>query len=282
MNPTYQKNRIIMLNSVTDIQMNSFIITTEDGRLLVMDGGFAQDAENMLTWLRKITEEEVPHVDAWFISHPHKDHLTCLNEIMEHHRDEVQVDGLYYNFPSLQYLHAGDPNEHSPEEFWSLLPDFPTKSVILWAGDVYEFGGARVECLCSPSPEFNRALNHNVYNNTSCVLMLTLGGKKTLFLGDAGIEEGNKLLAMYAGTDKLKADYVQMAHHGQNGVTREVYEAIAPTGCIWCAPRWLWENDAGKGYNTHIFQTIVVRGWMEELGVKENYILMNGVQEIDL
>lgn len=278
MNKTYQKNRIIMLNSVTDIQMNSFLITTEDGKLIVMDGGFAKDAENMLSWLRKITGEDVPHVDAWFISHPHRDHLSCLNEIMEHHRDEVTVDALYYNFPSLQFLRDPDPTENTPADFWRVLPGFPTKSVILWAGDVYDFGAAHIECLCSPSPEFHS----NVYNNASCVLMLTLGGKKTLFLGDAGIEEGNKLLAMYAGTDKLKADYVQMAHHGQNGVTREVYEAIAPTGCIWCAPRWLWENDAGLGYNTHVFQTIVVRGWMEELGVRENYILMNGVQEIDL
>ena len=32
------------------------------------------------------------------------------------------------------------------------------------------------------------------------------------------------MLAMYAGTGKLKADYVQMAHHGQNGVERDFYE----------------------------------------------------------
>ena len=165
MNPTYCKNSIIMLDSVTGTQMNSFIITTEDGKVLVMDGGFAHD---------------------------------------------VTVDALYYNFPSLQYLHAGEPSEHSTDEFVRLLPGFPTKSVILWAGDVYEFGAARVECLCSPSPEFNRALNNNVYNNASCVLLLTLGGKKTIFLGDAGVEEGQKMLAMYAGTGKLKADYVQI------------------------------------------------------------------------
>lgn len=109
-----------------------------------------------------------------------------------------------------------------------------------------------------------------------------MGGKKTIFLGDAGVEEGQKMLAMYAGTGKLKADYVQMAHHGQNGVERDFYEAVAPTGCFWCTPRWLWENDAGKGYNTHGWKTIIVRGWMEELGVRENYVMMNGVQELDL
>ena len=34
MNPTYCKNSIIMLDSVTGTQMNSFIITTEDGKSL--------------------------------------------------------------------------------------------------------------------------------------------------------------------------------------------------------------------------------------------------------
>ena len=48
MNPTYCKNSIIMLDSVTGTQMNSFIITTEDGKVLVMDGGFAQDADNLI------------------------------------------------------------------------------------------------------------------------------------------------------------------------------------------------------------------------------------------
>ena len=80
----------------------------------------------------------------------------------------------------------------------------------------------------------------------------------------------------------MKADYVQMAHHGQHGVTKEFYEAVAPTGCFWCAPDWLWNNDAGLGYNTHCFKTVEVQGWMEELGVKEHYILMNGTQIVEL
>ena len=83
MNPTYCKNSIIMLDSVTGTQMNSFIITTEDGKVLVMDGGFAQDADNLIGWLKRVTGEEIPHVDGWFLSHPHLDHITCLNHIME-------------------------------------------------------------------------------------------------------------------------------------------------------------------------------------------------------
>ncbi len=88
--------------------------------------------------------------------------------------------------------------------------------------------------------------------------------------------------ALYAGTDKLRADYIQMAHHGQNGVDRRFYEAVAPTGCLWCTPDWLWNNDVGGGFNTHVFQAVTVRGWMDEMGVREHYVMMNGVQVLEL
>ena len=35
------KNELHMLHSVTDTICNSFLITTEDGRLIAVDGGFA-------------------------------------------------------------------------------------------------------------------------------------------------------------------------------------------------------------------------------------------------
>lgn len=158
------------------------------------------------------------------------------------------------------------------------LPLFADKVAILYGSDVYDFGGAHIDVLYTQNAE----IQCNYINNTSTIFMLTLGGKKILFTGDAGVEEGDRCLALYAGTDKLKADYVQMAHHGQNGVTREFYEAVAPSACLWCTPDWLWNNDAGRGYNTHCWQTIIVRGWMDELGVKEHYILKDGTQIIDL
>lgn len=273
------KNTIYQLNSVTNIQMNSYIITTEDGCVLVIDGGFREDAGNMLDYLRKITGAAVPHVDAWILSHAHKDHISCFLEIMEKHREAVDVAKVMYNFPSVQYCaREARGYDHAIEAFMTDLPLFADKVAILYGSDVYDFGGAHIDVLYTQNAE----IQCNYINNTSTIFMLTLGGKKILFTGDAGVEEGDRCLALYAGTDKLKADYVQMAHHGQNGVTREFYEAVAPSACLWCTPDWLWNNDAGRGYNTHCWQTIIVRGWMDELGVKEHYILKDGTQIIDL
>ena len=274
------KNTIYQLNSVTNIQMNSYIITTADGKVIAIDGGFRQDAENMLNYLRDITGQAIPHVDAWFFSHAHLDHISCFNEIVEKHWDKVSVDHVYYNFPSVQYcMQEGRGYDSAVEDFQKNLPIFADKVVTVYGFDTYDFGEAHIEILYSPNPE----IRGNWVNNSSVVFMLTLGGKKILFLGDAGIEEGNRILALYAGTDKLKADYVQMAHHGQGCVNRDCYAAIMPTYCLWPTPSWLWDNMGPGGYDTGIFGTVVTRGWISSLRcVKRHYLMTKGTQVIDL
>ncbi len=272
-------NTIHMLEGVTGTQMNSFIITTADGKVIVIDGGYDQDAENTINYLKNVTGQDVPHVDAWILSHPHMDHISAFLQIMETMPEAVDVAQLCYNFPSLQFITRNQPwADPCLARFYKDLPIFADKILIVSKGDTLDVGEAHFECLYSPNPE----LHMNVTNNASLVLMMTLGSKKTLFLGDAGVEEGDRMLECYKGTDKMKADYVQMAHHGQNGVEKRVYEAIAPTGCLWCTPKWLWDNDAGLGYNTHGWKTIEVQGWMADIGVKEHYVVMNGTQVIDL
>ena len=48
-------NAIHMLKSVTNIQMNSFIITTESGKVIAIDGGQRANAAYFLEYLRELT-----------------------------------------------------------------------------------------------------------------------------------------------------------------------------------------------------------------------------------
>ena len=271
------KNTIAQLNAVNGGQMNSHVITTEDGKIIVIDGGYRADAENLLSYLRRVSGCEIPHVDAWLLTHAHGDHIDAFDEIVEKHWDKLTVGKIYYNFPSAQFLLREKNYSKCILDFNRLLPVFADKIEIVYRCDEYDIGSAHVEILYSPNGELPGYIN-----NTSVVFMLTLAGKKILFLGDAEPEEGARLLALYKGTGKLKADYVQMAHHGQGGVEKDVYEEIAPKACFWCAPGWLWDNDAGNGFNTHCFKTVIVRGWMEELGVTEHYVLKDGLQVVEL
>ena len=67
-----------------------------------------------------------------------------------------------------------------------------------------------------------------------------------------------------------------MSHHGQAGATKELYEAVKPTICLWPTQEWAWNNDNGNGENSGPWKTLETRNWMEELGVKQNYIEKDG------
>ena len=271
------ENVMYMLDSTSNRQMNSFIVTTKEGGVIVIDGGYEFDAEKLIGKLKEITGKAVPHIDGWFFTHAHDDNISAFNKIMEENKGEVTFDRVYYNFPSTQFFDNYEPTEaHALKKFYANLPKFVDKICIVYQSDVYEVAGAKFEYLYTADPVYK----FNCINNSTSVFRITLGGKTVLFLGDLGVDAGKKLLAMHGGA--LKSDIVQMAHHGQNGVDFDVYEAIAPSCCLWCTPDWLWNNDAGLGYNTHCFKTIEVRGWMEKLGVKEHYVTKDGDQIIKL
>lgn len=257
-------------------QNQAQIIQTEDGRILVIDGGHYGESEALLAYLRTLTGMAVPHIDAWLLTHPHEDHIEAFFDVIEKYPDAVTIDKIYYNFPSAQFCgNYGDKGaSKTAATFYSLLPRFVEKAVICSVGDVYDVGAAHIEILYSPDPY----ITQNVCNNTSVVYKITLGGKVLLILGDCGVEAGERILARF-GAEGVKCDVCQMAHHGQNGVSRAFYEAARPELCIWCAPDWLWDNDAGDGFDTHVYKTVEVRSWMEALGtVKMNLVTKDGTQ----
>ncbi len=275
------KNSIRMLAPVGhNRQMCGFVITAEDGKVILLDGGYTWDAPELLRVLCEVTGEECPHVDAWFLTHPHNDHICAFLEIMEHHPEALRVDRIYYSFPSVQYFSRieGQLDRDAIEtlgHFYRLLPKFADRACVVFGGDRYEVGDVAFDILRTA----NFKIQDDICNNSSLVVKMTLGGRSARFLGDAGREAGQELLALYGDTDLLKSDICQMAHHGQEGCREELYAAVRPEVCFWCAPDWLWDNDRyGTGFDTDIFETVMTRRWMEGLGVKENLVMKDGLR----
>lgn len=267
------KNCIHMLKNASRIQMQSFIIEERSGRLLVVDGGMEADAEHLLSRLRALSGQPVPHVDAWIFTHAHLDHMDAFLRLFEQQPDAFCFDRILCCFPSEQYLSLEqDPNggARTLRRFNRQLGALGSRVTTVSAGDVYRFGEAQIEILRT----VDCSIRENVVNNSSLVFRLQLGGKRMLFLGDLGQEGGAQLLA--AKPDSLKADFCQMAHHGQHGVDEAFYRAVQPQACFWCAPDWLWENDSGKGPGSGPFATLETREWMRRLGVQTHYVIKDG------
>lgn len=272
------KNRLHMLHNASSTQMQSFIIEEEHGHILVIDGGTEADAPYLLSKLRQITQQRVPHVDAWIFTHAHLDHMDAFMLLMEQQPETFSFDKILCCFPSEQYLSletAPDGAAITIRRFDRLRSQIGSRLVTVSRDDVYRFGSAEIQVLYT----VDCSIKENVANNSSLVFMLTLGNKSILFLGDLGLEGGEKLLGDRKAD--LKADFCQMAHHGQHGVDKRFYAAVSPEACLWCAPDWLWDNDAGEGFNTSIFATVETRQWMQELGVKQHYCIKDGDHTID-
>ena len=81
----------------------------------------------------------------------------------------------------------------------------------------------------------------------------------------------------------LHSDIVQMGHHGQSAVRMDVYHAIRPQVCLWCAPKWLWDNNQGRrGYDSGVWDILRVREEMRRLGVRRHAIAKDGTYRITL
>jgi beta-lactamase superfamily II metal-dependent hydrolase len=269
---------LYMLASQSHVQMMSFILKSDD-RLVVIDGGNTCDADYLCTYVKKLGGV----IDGWFLTHAHSDHINAMTSLLERHADEVKIGGIYMNFPSDEFLNSADKNVlPGVIKLRNEIERNKLSVTIVKKGDVFNFGEMTIRVLLEP----DESITENAVNNSSVVYRLDVnsGNKKgpsVIFLGDLGVEGGHRLLESNP-PELIKADYVQMAHHGQQGVDRSVYDAIDPDYCLWCTPDWLWDNNAGRGYDTHIWKTIVTRGWMSDIGIKWHYISKDGTQEVPL
>ena len=263
------------LPSQSPSQMNSYVLQTQKGKIIVVDGGMKEDAAYLKGFLAAVGN----HVNAWFISHPHSDHINALTCILNNPSD-LKIDKIYASLPSEEWIEKYDPpvTLQNLRSFNDAMKKSNRKHTELCLGEVIEIDGIKIEILGVK----NLDLTGNAGNNSSVVMKVLDSKKSVLFLGDLGVEGGEKLLKNLSDKkEKLKADYVQMAHHGQNGVNKAFYEVVQPKYCLWPTPRWLWNNDNGGGKGSGPWVTLEVRKWMIELGVEKHFVSADGLQKIE-
>ena len=253
-------------------QMMSYVIKSAGGKVLVVDGGMTCDG----AYLREFLEERGGHVDGWFITHPHQDHLNALTWILSNPGD-LEIGKIYASFPSLEWLRKYEGGTAKTLEcFLTALEHTDRNHTELNRGDIFDFDEIHIEVLSVS----NTHITFNAVNNSSVVMRFSDPTKSILFTGDIGVEAGDNILETVEH-QKLKAVYVQMAHHGQGCAGKNFYEVVDPVYCLWPTPLWLWDNNNGGGKGSGPWGTLETRKWMEELNVKSNYVSgVSGLVEI--
>ena len=259
---------LLQIANRSHVQMMSYIIDCPDGGTIVIDGGLycAQDADNLYAELCKRGKK----VDLWFFTHCHIDHYGAWMMLAERGGFDIDIGKLCFNFPSKEWLCTKE-DRHYTEKFFSLIENGHFNIVTAHANDVFSCGGVSVEVLSEPTSY----KNYRTINPTSIILKAHFPKRSVLFLGDFDTDAEDDYKAAFS-IEKLKCDIVQMAHHGQGGVSRDFYGLISPKYCLYPTPNWLWENNSScfgeretRGQGS--FATPLTRLWMAELGVIRSF-----------
>lgn len=256
-------------------QCMGYYIRTKNGKNIIVDGGYSSDYELVKSYIDKYGNGKVDH---WILTHGHRDHVGAFNEVITK-ENTIEIENLYYSFLEDEWYKENDARGYDSEHLTlqNLSSSKIKNHVECTEGKKINIDNIELEIIRIPNPEITNGDNGN---EASMVFKLTATdvNKSMIFLGDAMSKASVELLRDHK--EQLKSDAVQMAHHGNWGVTEEVYKAINPEVAFFNAPKGLYDNDEGNGYNTGKFSSVQVRGWLEKIGVKTNFVAFEGDQTV--
>ena len=237
---------------ITDGNSESFVITLEDGKYVIFDGGYDYDAKRLYRFLHdnnKRADDRIV-IAAWFLSHSHDDHYGAFVQFTEDYNSDITLEAIVAN-TGVEAMYSGGYDGYLHEK------------VVDVAKDIYHcemFRPHTGQTLIFCNTEFQilyTAEDYAIYNgygtlvseNTaSLVVKMRAGGQTVLFTNDADIVVSRMLCELYG--ENLKCDIFQVNHHGQSGCVKRLCELADPDYTIWTTSREAFElRTAPAGVN---------------------------------
>ena len=251
--------KMTMYGSDEGNNMMSFVLKSDIGGLVIIDGGY-DDFEPDLNVLRQEIEANNNVVDHWIITHFDADHAGAFLKITEENPN-IEIKNIYVQeIPERDILIEKNVEERSLGILDTYLSRTYQNVNIVHSGDEFDVLGLKMKVLSSYD-KWMAEKSSNLLNNGS--MMFTLSGNETkaLFCSDVqNIEIYNYILENYK--DDLDCDILQVGHHGNTKFPKEFFEIVSPKEALFCAPKWLYYNER----NVSWFTIENVKKYCEEVG----------------
>lgn len=251
----------------------SIVCQLTDGTYIIIDGGpeDVSDEVTLYNFLVKNNPLEGKPQITWMFTHAHHDHMGLAISFLENYKDKIDVNLFCYNFPDFDSITISKEPVSRIETSKELIAQFDTlkqkyyKDVPVYtfhAGDKLQLSDCEVEFL----------LTHETFwpndfpwiNHTSSAWTIKMDDTKMLVLGDCEQTVCEWMAEVYK--QNLKADILQVTHHGLNGGSIPMYEYVDPDICLWAIDnqRFLYEpmclgTKSGFEYNA----------WLRNTSIKE-------------
>jgi competence protein ComEC len=190
-------------------QGDSTIIIVSTGEVVLIDSG---PNENLI--LNKLQELRISHIDLLIASHPHTDHITGMDKIINKYKPRALIDP---EIPS------------STDTFEKLLDAVYTNRVKYNLEPAQKFKlGPLVINLNRPK---NKLDENSDPNHNSVVFKLEFGKIAFLFPGDIDGTREDQLIR--TTKNQLNANILKVSHHGSfHGTTAGFIQAVNPQVAI--------------------------------------------------
>lgn len=224
----------------TGVQAMFYTIENEDV-FLIIDGGWSENEAAV----REVIAAHGNEVDAWIITHPHKDHAGAFNAIMKNPGDivvhQIYDNGFDYDF----IMAAGEPYDDIAilEDYYALTKD-AANVTHLKRGDVVDICGLTVSVYNAYDDIVlaNVGEELDYQNNASLLFKVSSQNSSILFTSDIKYDMDAYLFKNYK--DVISCDYVQVGHHGNWSFSEAFYEQTSADVFFFDAPTDITENPA--------------------------------------
>lgn len=195
-------------------QGDSALVQTPSGQNILIDGGPSRAILNKLGNYLPWTERTI---DLVILSHPHADHVTGLNHVLERYQvRHVLLTGALHNTP--EYL-----------RFLELIKQKNIPVTFAQGGQEFVFNDeVKVEVIWPMELLANKEFSD--VNDSSIVNKISYGSTTILFTGDTPLENE---IAMIAAGVNLKAQILKVAHQGsKTSSSEEFIKAVSPQAAV--------------------------------------------------
>ncbi len=220
-----------------DINSSFYTLYNPKKGLIVVDGGWAEDAEYVRSAIALFGNK----VDAWILTHPHADHIGAFNEIYPDLQG-IEIEKIYT-------VDMADPEDCMAVASWDnvdVYKDFLALEIpeleYVALGDKLTICDLEFEILNAYGSHV-KELSRDYINDGSMMFKVTGEKESMLFCADVGSSVSDYLFNYWG--DELDVDYLQMGHHGFGGLKDDFYEITTPKKAFFDAPDWMMKDDTG-------------------------------------